>query len=186
MFKQGCGLIGRIWKYIINTYINCIKFIWWQFFPGTTQWVLDTLHSAKIKCCAGLFKAAVVMTKMVLYTFVFCSLILGCFWMSFVTYSLFYHYSMPTEYQRQELNFDMMGKTLVADVSLNWGFVDDGVPPPHDCIDLQNQKYMAFLELDLLETDSNFAIISLYSHVSIRSISGKVKTFNQRANLRHK
>lgn len=45
---------------------------------------------------------------------------------------------------------------------------------------------MAFLELDIVETDENMQIVSIYTNVLVSSKFGQTKMFNQRSNIRHK
>jgi len=42
------------------------------------------------------------------------------------------------------------------------------------------------MELDIVETEENMRIVSIYTHTQIMSKSGVKKIFNQRSNIRHK
>jgi len=43
-----------------------------------------------------------------------------------------YFYNTPYEIQRQELVFDNIGNTLIAQVEMNCNFIENGVLPPPD------------------------------------------------------
>mmetsp|Transcript_15743 Transcript_15743/g.13766 ORF Transcript_15743/g.13766 Transcript_15743/m.13766 type:complete len:127 (-) Transcript_15743:136-516(-) len=45
---------------------------------------------------------------------------------------------------------------------------------------------MAFLELDIVETEENFNIVSIYTNTKLRAKNNLTKNFNQRSNIRHK
>ena len=140
-------------RIILNKSINHIKF--------------DTIVATKVKWWTLFLKVSIFITKTILYWTVLAWIVIFSLLMSFSTYSLFYHYTMPTEVQRQQLQFQSFNNSLVAEISMNWDIVDNGIMPPSDWIYLEPQKYMSFLELDILETDSNFEVHSVYTHTRI-------------------
>ncbi|CAI2376193.1 unnamed protein product [Moneuplotes crassus] len=163
-----------------------IHYILWTMFPDQTEYMVGLIKQVSLTIFTFFFKSAILCTKIFLYTSVFSSLAGLSILVSFVTYSLFYHFYMPHEYQRQELVFLENQNSLLAELSLDCYSYEKGVPPPSDCLILQDQKYMAFLDMDIVETEDTEKIVSIYTSAKLTSVDNHTKTFNQRSNIRYK